>query len=677
MAPLFPLALALIAGILMFGAVSSLWWICVPLAAAVTALFLRRTYYAILLLSVATGFVAAALRMPPGIPDSLMEQSAVYSGVVTEHREYEGAQMMIVRIDSCDGQRINGFLSKCLVPSVIPQTDETDRIRFSTTFSPLASETDLPEEIDYNAHLRRMGVTAEAIVVSDSIISVTAEPGFIHDIRRLRRPLQHLISTIPVSDGTRSFLLATLTGDREWLAPSTRTLFSSTGIAHILALSGLHVGVITALLLVLLMPLSGIRGGRYGRLVITILALWIFAILTGLSPSVVRAVIMATMFAVCTMLQRVWSPLNALSAAAIVIMLVTPSAIYSLGFILSFSAVLSIILFADAINPVSPVYRTARNSVGYPSVTVAAMLGTGVVCIYYFHTFPVYFLITNVAVSLMLPPLLGLGIILVSLNAFGVKALWLGQICDFIYNLIDSSAHFISSLPGALIDNIWCPGWIVWIYCLLIALCALYLRWRRTAILAAIAMIMVGATVIFIISTPDYCDSEVFITRSHTETTMLIKEGHNLYSYTTARAGAENEIIARDEARYRNYMVRRGIRSITPLADRTYGEHTARGGNMILAGGKSYVFIHNNSHVHEYGIRPDYAVVCRGFRGDITDVAALVAPDSILISSDLNLRRHDRYVRELTADSIPHRSLRHTPYHSVSFCRSHNISLFL
>ena len=190
-------------------------------------------------------------------------------------------------------------------------------------------------------------------------------------------------------------------------------------------------------------------------------------------------------------------------------------------------------------------------------------------------------------------------------------------------------------------------------------------------------MIMVGATVIFIISTPDYCDSEVFITRSHTETTMLIKEGNNLYSYTTARAGAENEIIARDEARYRNYMVRRGIRSITPLADRTYGEHTARGGNMILAGGKSYVFIHNNSHVHEYGIRPDYAVVCRGFRGDITDVATSVAPDSILISSDLNLRRHDRYVRELTADSIPHRSLRHTPYHSVSFCRNHNISLFL
>ena len=665
MAPLFPLALALAAGILLYGAVSSLWWVCLPVAAGVTALFFRRTYYAILFLSVATGCVAAAFRTPPSIPTPLVGHTAEYSGVVIEHREYEGAQMMIVRIDSCDGHAMSRFLAKCLIPSVLPPVDETDRIVFSTIFSHLQTRVDLPDETDYNAPLRRMGVTAETVLVSDSILSVTPAPGLLNDIRRLRRPLQHLISTVPVSDGTKSFLLATLTGDRTWLTPSTRALFSSTGIAHILALSGLHVGVITAILLILLLPLSSIKGGRYCRLTITVIALWTFAILTGLSPSVVRAVIMATMFAACTMLQRVWSPLNALSAAAIIIMLFTPTAIYSIGFILSFSAVLSIILFADALNPVDPIHRTGRNAAGYLSVTVAAMLGTAVVCAHTFHIFPVYFLLTNVVTTLLIPPLLGLGILSIMLKTFGINAVWLGTLLDWIYSLIDRTATTVSSLPGALINDIWMPEWAVWGCYVIIALAAVYLHRRRRAILYAMAMTVTGMIVFGMITATQYDNGEVYITRSYTETTMLIKSGGTLYSYTTAHEGAVKDIHSRDESRYRGYLIRRGISGITPLADGTRCGATARVGNVIVAGGKSYAFIHDRSHMREYPVRPDYAVICRGFRGDIMRAAQIINPDSILLSCDLNLRRHDRYVRELTEASIPHKSLRQAPYHRV------------
>ncbi|MDE6394316.1 MAG: ComEC/Rec2 family competence protein, partial [Duncaniella sp.] len=398
-------------------------------------------------------------------------------------------------------------------------------------------------------------------------------------------PLQRSIATMPVSDGTKSFLLATLTGDREWLTPSTRTLFSNTGIAHILALSGLHVGVITALLLIILLPLSGMRGGRHLRLIITVAVLWIFAILTGLTPSVVRAVIMATMFAVCTMLQRVWSPLNALSAAAIIILLVTPTAVYSLGFILTFSAVLSIIIFADALNPVDPRHRTARNAVGYLCVTIAAILGTGIVCAYCFHIVPVYFLLTNVVVSILLPPLLGFGITGVMLNAIGIKAAWLCRLLDWLYGMIDRTAEAVSSLPGSMISDIWMPGWTLPIYYILLVIFALYLCRRRVALLYAMAMILAGAIIIGMITAPVCADSEVYITRSHTETTMLVKDGKQLYSYTTARVGAVNDIRMRDESRYKGYMIRRDIHAITPLTDGFRDGSTGRKDNMILAGG--------------------------------------------------------------------------------------------
>ncbi|MDE6393868.1 MAG: hypothetical protein K2K77_00880, partial [Duncaniella sp.] len=212
MAPLLPVALALTAGILLYGAVSSLWWVSVPVVSAAIALVFRRTYYAILLLTVATGFVAAALRTPPALPDSLIGRAAQYSGTVTEHREYEGAQMMIVRVDSCDGHPVSSFMAKCLIPAMLPPVDEADRMTFRTTFSRLQSKTDLPDETDYNSTLLRTGVTADGILVPDSVTSVTPEPGMLNDIRRLRRPLQRSIATMPVSDGTKSFLLATLTG---------------------------------------------------------------------------------------------------------------------------------------------------------------------------------------------------------------------------------------------------------------------------------------------------------------------------------------------------------------------------------------------------------------------------------------------------------------------------------
>ena len=96
------------------------------------------------------------------------------------------------------------------------------------------------------------------------------------------------------------------------------------------------------------------------------------------------------------------------------------------------------------------------------------------------------------------------------------------------------------------------------------------------------------------------------------------------------------------------------------------GERVAREGNMVVAGGRRFAFVSHDSHVRAYASRPDYAVVCRGFRGDICEAARTLGADTILLSRDLNLRRHDRYVRELTAASIPHRSLRPAPFASTA-----------
>ncbi len=665
MAPLLPVAVSFILGILMQGAVGQLWWAVVFLAPAVVSLCFKRSYPALLALCAVAGFFVSWAHAPQPLPEGAYARSHRWSGMVTEHREYEGAQMLIVKVDSCGAEACGAFHVKCLVPSLLPMIDERDRVGFAATLEPLTDVTDLPDEEDYNSRLRRMGVMATAIISPDSIASIAAEPGVMNDLRRMRRDLQRLIAVAPLADNTRSFLIAALTGDRAWLSADTRELFSATGIAHILALSGLHVGVLTLVLTLLLFPFSSLSGGRYGRMIVTVGALWVFAVLTGLSPSVVRAVIMATLFAICTMMQRVWSPLNALSAAALLILLISPVQIYTLGFQLTFLAVLAIIVFAGRLNPFDYRHRHLRNLTGYLCVTLAAMLGTGMVCAYEFHIFPVYFLVTNIAISLLLPPLLGGGVVLLLCNAVGIHAAWLGSVVDWLMMMVQRISMAISSLPGATVSDLRIPWWMPAIYFVALALFGIWLYRRRVVMLYVMGVVVIFGVMLTFILPERHPVHEAYITRSATETTMIVRDGDTLYAYSTAPMGRLDEVRQQAERRYRNYMLRRGLTEIVPLHDGMRAPHTAREGNMVVACGKSFAFVSHAGHVCGYDGSPDYAVVCRGFRGDICEAARTIGADTILLSRDLNLRRHDRYVRELTLASIPHRTLRDAPFKLV------------
>lgn len=665
MTPLLPVAVAYMVGILLWGAAGEVYWVVAILIAAVILLCLRRTYPAILSLCAVAGFFVAALHEPGELADGCLGHTFGWSGTVEEHREYEGAQMLIVRVDSCEGEPCRSLRVKMLVPSLFPMTDETDRVAFTALLQPLISDTDLPDERDYNAALARMGVKAATVVDPDSIHRVTPEPGLMNVVRRMRRDVQRLIACAPLESGTGSFLTAALTGDRTWLSADTREMFSSAGIAHVLALSGLHVGILILILTILLFPLSHFAGGRYGRMIVTVVMLWVFAVLTGLSPSVVRAVIMATLFMECTVLQRVWSPLNALAAAAILILTFSPRQIYSPGFILTFLAVLAIIVFAARLNPFDH-RRPWLNAIGgYVSVSISAMLGTGMVCAYSFHIFPAGFLIANIVVSLLLPFLLGGGVVLLMFNAVGIRAAWLGTAVDFIMRCIDGVAGCITELPGAVWRGLWVPEWAVAFYFVSLILFGLWLYRRRAVMLYAMcAVAAAGLVLMFAVgdSTPRH---EMYITRSAAETTVLIREGDSLYVHTTAPKGRADDVIAHVSSRHGGYMMRRGIDGMTPMTDGMRSTHVARRGNVVAACGRSFVFVSREGHAHTYGFTPDYVVVCRGFRGDICALARVTGADSILLSRDLDLRRHDRYERELTRDSIPHRSLRSASFHLV------------
>jgi competence protein ComEC len=199
------------------------------------------------------------------------------------------------------------------------------------------------------------------------------------------------------ADGDEYGVIAAMAlGDKSALSGDIREIYSLTGASHVLALSGLHLGIIYTLLSFLLRS----RRRSVFSQVLLVAAVWSFVFLTGLSASVVRSATMLTLYAVFSVGGRRRMSVGALSFAALLMLLVNPLVLYDVGFQLSFAAVFSILVvlsFVDGL--VSPVFimghRLLRWAGGLATVSVAAQMGVAPLIAYHFGRFSTYFLLTN------------------------------------------------------------------------------------------------------------------------------------------------------------------------------------------------------------------------------------------------------------------------------------------
>lgn len=201
---------------------------------------------------------------------------------------------------------------------------------------------------------------------------------------------------------------ALLIGDKSDLNYSIKQSFKNIGVAHTLALSGLHVGIIWAFISLLLSPLSLWNSGKKIRLFLTILILAIYSFITGMSSSVVRASMMITILQINSVLGRKNNSFEALILAAFIIILIFPHSLKSAGFQLSFLAVLGIIIITPTINKIShKVEQLLKNKIAKGmihlliqsiSISIACQIFTLPIILLYFNYFPQHFIIANIAV---------------------------------------------------------------------------------------------------------------------------------------------------------------------------------------------------------------------------------------------------------------------------------------
>lgn len=259
----------------------------------------------------------------------------------------------------------------------------------------------------------------------------------------LRMNLLHRMQRGPLEHRHAGVAEAMTLGWRGDLEPDLQAQFRDAGIMHLLCVSGLHVGLLAVMVGWMFFWLGEERRGRILRGSLQLLALWGFALLTGLAPATVRAALMFSLFVVSRMMGRRTDSLNLLALAAIAMLMADPLLLFDVGWQLSFSAVAGILLARPAIRAFhNPFWQAAV-------VSLAATLATLPVTLSTFHTFYPYFLIANIIVVPLAAIILGLSLLYLLLPCpLFASPLW------WILECSDRLTGAISRLPGATINDI-------------------------------------------------------------------------------------------------------------------------------------------------------------------------------------------------------------------------------
>ncbi len=248
---------------------------------------------------------------------------------------------------------------------------------------------------------------------------------------------------------------ALLLGQRQNMSKELIENYQNAGAVHILAVSGLHVGVLFLLLSFLLKPLEKFKKGELIKLVIVILLLWSYATIAGLSASVVRAVTMFTAIAIGQLSNRKSNTLNNLFISMFVLLLVKPLFLFSVGFQLSYLAVFSIVYFypkfIDFYNPKSIFLKKPWQLF---AISCSAQIGILPLSLYYFHQFPSLFFVSSLIIIPALGFILGFGILIIGLALLNILPQSIAVIYGNIIQLMNRFIEFIAKQESFLFTNI-------------------------------------------------------------------------------------------------------------------------------------------------------------------------------------------------------------------------------
>ena len=463
------------------------------------------------------------------------------------------ANLLTANHNNTEGKILCFFPSQTItddVKALVP----TDRLIFVGKYT-LIPPPKNPYQFNYKRYMERKGVLGRAEVITFSIVKNNTV-GFMGNIEKMR---SHPTAVINQNFNRESAALLNtlLLGKRSDLDENIYQQYVDAGAVHILAISGLHVGIITAILRLLLQKMPNLGFYRPLRYFILLAGLWTFALMAGASPSVLRATIMFSFVGLGTLIRRKQGRFDALMLSMLFLLLINPYYLYDVGFQLSYAAVFSIMKFY----PIMWKWWLPKNKYirwiwSLFLVGLSAQIVVLPISLYYFHQFPILFFVSNLVVVPLLQPILIGGIIALCLGGLGILPYPIIFVLEKLITLMNILVAFIAHQEMFIIRNIPFTTPLLLSSLVIVLVLIIFVHYRKYKVLVALLVsVLLFQGVLFYHKYQLETTEEMLVFSKYKDKIITIRQGNKLSVYQVDTTSI-NPMV-------NNYIKNKGISDIT------------------------------------------------------------------------------------------------------------------
>jgi competence protein ComEC len=372
-----------------------------------------------------------------------------------------------------------------------------DEVLIGAEFTKIKNKNN-PGEFDAEYYWKSRGIDAMAFVSPDELTWIDSKSSSIFTYL-LTGFSDYLNSALKdnLSGTDLAIAQALILGDKSLLDSETKNAFTNTGAMHILAVSGMHVGLILYLFLAVFGFFPRLLSKKQATITIVIV-LWIYALITGLSASVIRAVLMFTILALSQISSKQHDSINTLFFSAFILLLLNPLYALDIGFQLSYLAMIGIFLFYPKIEKLVEVNSIVFKQLWQgTALGFAAQLMTTGISLFYFHQFPNYFVLSNLGLMFFSSIVMGLGFLLFVVKYVPVLSNFIGILLGFSVYVMYWIVQKIEEIPGAVAYGYTLPFWIVILLSLLFIFLILYAKTRKQIIFGYSGYFLLLTSIVF------------------------------------------------------------------------------------------------------------------------------------------------------------------------------------
>lgn len=435
-----------------------------------------------------------------------------------------------------------------------------DKLVVKGELSPIAKSFN-PYQFDYASYLEKQNVFHQLNLKSGTYIKTGINHNLDFYVEAYRNKLLNSFKIHHFPKNVSNIIDALLLGQRQDMDAQMTDNYTNAGVIHILAISGLHIAILYALLLFFLKPLLRLKKGKLLQFIITIAFLWIFALLSGLSASVVRSVVMFSFISFGLYLNRTGNIYNILAVSMLIILLCNPNFLFDVGFQLSYIAVFSIVWLQPFYRSFKPSrFKVVNYFVDLLTISFVAQIGVLPLSLYYFHQVPLLFFLANLVVIPLSSFVLILGIAVLACNfIIPGLAIILGKLLGLAIEIMNQYIAWISSFETFVIKEIPFSFSLLLIFYLMLTALVLWLYERRYSKLVLFLSSSLAFQILILFTLWQSKQGSEFIVFNNKKSTLLtekqnatirvysndnlLKENKNLKAYSCGNFNQKLELV--------------------------------------------------------------------------------------------------------------------------------------